>query len=215
MKDSPFRILVVEDDFFVKAEIIRVLKQLGHHVIAEASNGKEGIEKNLELSPEVILMDIGMKGMNGIEAAAIIQKQKPTPIIFLTAHESRDMVELAGKAGASAYLTKPPSAPDISRALIIATARHNDIMELRRLNTALEKKTKDLETAFEQIKTLEGIIPICSNCRKIRDDKGYWNLLESYIEAYSDAVFSHGICPECSDELYGEENWYIEMKKKK
>lgn len=85
--------------------------------------------------------------------------------------------------------------------------------QLRKRNKKLEKKTIQLEKALDEIKTLKGIIPICSSCKKIRDDKGYWNILESYIQKYSDASFSHGICPECSDELYGNEDWYIEMKK--
>jgi DNA-binding NarL/FixJ family response regulator len=214
MDSEPLNILIVEDDYLVKVEIVRTLKQLGHTVIGEASNGKVGVEKTIELNPDVILMDIGMKVMDGVEAATIIQNKKPTPIIFLTAHESTDMVELAGKAGASAYLTKPPNGPDIDRALIIALARHNDIMALRKLNTKLENKTTELELALSEIKTLQGIIPICAQCKKIRDDKGYWNLLESYIQKHSAAQFSHGMCPECSDDLYGNEAWYIEMKKK-
>ena len=74
---------------------------------------------------------------------------------------------------------------------------------------------RDLKDALIRIKTLNGLIPICSVCKKIRDDKGYWNLIESYIERHSEAEFSHGICPECSDSLYGEEDWYIDMKNKK
>ncbi|MCP3872277.1 MAG: transporter substrate-binding domain-containing protein [Desulfobacteraceae bacterium] len=70
----------------------------------------------------------------------------------------------------------------------------------------------ELEDALAEIKTLKGIVPICSNCKKIRDDKGYWNLLETFIENHSEASFSHGMCPECSDTLYGKENWYKDMK---
>jgi hypothetical protein len=61
---------------------------------------------------------------------------------------------------------------------------------------------RDLDAAFAQIKTLRGIIPICSNCKKIRDDRGYWNQLEIYISKHSDADLSHGICPDCVAELY-------------
>ena len=74
---------------------------------------------------------------------------------------------------------------------------------------------KDLTSALDEIKTLKGIVPICSGCKKIRDDKGYWNLLESYIEKHSNASFSHSLCPECSDAFYGKEDWYIKMKKEK
>jgi len=63
--------------------------------------------------------------------------------------------------------------------------------------------------------SLKGMLPICAQCKKIRDDKGYWNQIESYIEKHSDAAFSHSLCPECSDELYGNETWYIKMKKRK
>ncbi|WP_246293787.1 PAS domain-containing protein [Desulfobacter latus] len=70
------------------------------------------------------------------------------------------------------------------------------------------------ETAFKNVKTLSGLLPICSVCKKIRDDKGCWNILEEYIEKHSDVSFSHGMCPECSDKLYGNEEWYIKMKNK-
>ena len=64
----------------------------------------------------------------------------------------------------------------------------------------------DLQKALAEIKTLRGIIPICANCKKIRDDKGFWNQLEAFIHEHSDAEFSHGICPQCAAELYPEDN---------
>ena len=76
-----------------------------------------------------------------------------------------------------------------------------------------ERLIKKLHTALEEVKTLQGILPICSHCKKIRDDKGYWNQIESYIQKHSDALFSHGICPNCTEEIYGKETWYKEMKK--
>jgi hypothetical protein len=79
----------------------------------------------------------------------------------------------------------------------------------------LENSNKELKEALNNIKQLSGLLPICAHCKKIRDDKGYWNQIEGYIQKYSEASFSHGMCPECSDKLYGEEDWYIEMKKKK
>jgi hypothetical protein len=64
-------------------------------------------------------------------------------------------------------------------------------------------------------RSLKGLLPICANCKKIRDDKGYWNQIESYIQTHSEAEFTHGICPECSERLYGDQDWYINFKKKK
>lgn len=72
-----------------------------------------------------------------------------------------------------------------------------------------------LRQALSEVKTLKGFFPICSSCKKIRDDKGYWNQIESYIQERSEAEFSHGICPDCEEKLYGNEEWYIETKKEK
>lgn len=76
-----------------------------------------------------------------------------------------------------------------------------------------EKKL--LEEALYEVKKLQGLLPICSVCKKIRDDKGYWNQIEGYIQTHSEAKFSHGMCPDCSDKLYGDQDWYIKMKKNK
>ena len=91
----------------------------------------------------------------------------------------------------------------------------HDISERRASEREREKLIQELKTALNEIKTLKGIVPICSQCKKIRDDNGYWNRLEAYIEKHSDASFSHSMCPDCSDKFYGEEDWYIEMKKNK
>ncbi|MDA8134676.1 MAG: PAS domain S-box protein [Desulfobacteraceae bacterium] len=79
----------------------------------------------------------------------------------------------------------------------------------------LKKEHDKLLQALKEIKTLSGLLPICASCKKIRDDKGYWNQIESYISRNSEANFSHGICPECSDKIYGDKDWYIKMKGKK
>ncbi len=78
----------------------------------------------------------------------------------------------------------------------------------------LEEKNK-LEKAIEEIKKLSGLLPICASCKKIRDDKGYWKQIESYIIAHSEARFSHGLCPECSEKLYGDQAWYKKSKEQK
>lgn len=89
------------------------------------------------------------------------------------------------------------------------------IRERKQAEREKERLIVKLQNALTEIKTLEGIVPICAKCKSIRDDEGYWNLLESYIEARSDAMFSHGLCPDCSDEMYGKEEWYQRMKKNK
>ncbi len=78
-----------------------------------------------------------------------------------------------------------------------------DITRRKEIENDREQLIKKLQHALDTIKVLRGIIPICASCKKIRDDKGYWNHLESYLKENSEAVFSHGICPECSEKLYG------------
>lgn len=75
--------------------------------------------------------------------------------------------------------------------------------------------SEELKHSLSEIHQLSGLLPMCSKCKKIRDDKGYWNQIESYIEKRSDVSFSHGMCEQCSNELYGKQDWYIRMKKKK
>lgn len=87
-----------------------------------------------------------------------------------------------------------------------------EIEERKLVQTEKDKMIVELQKALSEIKTLSGLLPICASCKKIRDDKGYWNKIEGYIQKHSDAQFSHGMCPECSDEIYGKEDWYIEMK---
>ncbi len=76
--------------------------------------------------------------------------------------------------------------------------------KLRQTKEDKEKLIAELQDALAKIKTLSGLLPICSNCKKIRDDKGYWNQIESFIRRHSEAEFSHSICPDCAKELYGE-----------
>lgn len=79
-----------------------------------------------------------------------------------------------------------------------------------RLNEELIKKLKN---ALDEVQALRGIIPICSKCKKIRDDKGYWHQVDHYISEHSEVEFSHGMCRKCSDELYGGQGWYEEAVK--
>lgn len=94
---------------------------------------------------------------------------------------------------------------DRTKALEAVNAQlHAEILERRRTEKEREELIAGLTQALEDIKTLSGLLPICAACKKIRDDKGYWNQIEVYIRQHSDAEFSHGICPECMDRLYPE-----------
>lgn len=95
------------------------------------------------------------------------------------------------------------------------TGTHKDITERKMAELEREELIKKLNDALKDVKALGGLIPICSSCKKIRDDKGYWSQLEHYFEQHSTALFSHSLCPSCMDEIYGKDDWYIELKNKK
>jgi hypothetical protein len=82
------------------------------------------------------------------------------------------------------------------------TARKKAEEDLQLKALELEKSNQELQTLLDNVKTLRGLLPICASCKKIRDDKGYWNQIENYISDRSEVDFSHGICPDCAKELY-------------
>ncbi len=87
-----------------------------------------------------------------------------------------------------------------------------DITARKQVEEQREKLIEALQKALSEVKTLRGFLPICSYCKKIRDDKGYWSQIESYIHKHSDAEFSHGICPECAKKYYPDMNLYGDDK---
>jgi AmiR/NasT family two-component response regulator len=192
-----FRILLAEDESLVAEMVGGILKELGHTVVGMATDGQQAVAMTEKLRPAVVVMDIKMPDMDGIEAARRIADVCPTPVVVLTAYETPEMIEAATAAGIGAYLTKPPMARDMNRALAISVARFKEMMELRRINA-------ELKEALCTVKTLSGMIPICANCKKVRDDKGCWHQIEEYIRNHSEVEFSHGVCPDCSRQLYPE-----------
>jgi len=92
-----------------------------------------------------------------------------------------------------------------AKALSLAnTAQQKEIDERKRVEEERERLIRELKAALSEVKTLSGLLPICASCKKIRDDKGYWNQIESYIRNHSEAEFSHSICPDCGKKLYGD-----------
>ncbi|MGD1046214.1 MAG: response regulator transcription factor [Bacteroidota bacterium] len=189
------RVLIVDDQESIRELLQRQLEKIGHTVVGKASNGLQAIELAGSLIPDVVLMDIEMPKMDGLEATKKIMNKYPRPVVLLTSYDDPEMVRQASQAGAGAYLLKPPSAEEIERTMIIAAARFADLMELRRLNS-------ELKEALDNVKVLSGLLPICANCKSIRNDRGYWEAVEEYITENTEAYFSHSLCPACIDKLY-------------
>ena len=211
--DTQVKVLIAEDNFLVGEMIQGVAEDAGCVVVGRATDGRQAVEMTTELHPDVVLMDIKMPDLDGIEAAEIIQIRCPTPVVILTAYDTPEMVKAAGAAGVGAFLAKPPKARELGQAIVIAKARFGDLLSLRRTNDALQRRTKELEVALAKIKTLRGLIPICASCKKIRSDKGFWQQLEDYLTEHSEADFTHGICPECLEQMEVQLNAIVNKKK--
>lgn len=205
MGDQNIRIVIAEDDFLICEEVKRILRDSRYTIIGEACNGEEVVKMASELNPDVVLMDIKMPKLDGLEASRQITEHTPLPIVILTAYESSELVEQASQIGVGAFLGKPPLFVDIDRAITIAMARHHDLMEMRRLNM-------ELQNALDNIKTLKGILPMCCVCGVIRDDskselgKGVWKKMDQYIIEKTSAKVSHTYCPKCYNKAMEEES---------
>ena len=120
MDNQKIKVLVAEDEFLVSEEIARSVKNIGYNLVGVASDGEQAVQLTCNLKPDVILMDLKMPKMDGLEAAKMVREKCPTPIVVLTAHESMDLVSEASQMGVSAFLTKPPNQEEIERAITIA-----------------------------------------------------------------------------------------------
>jgi len=186
------RILIVDD---TPANIHVLAEALGdNYDIRIATDGQMALElSNSHEKPDIILLDIMMPGMDGYEVCRRLRDNAETrdiPVIFVTALlESENEIHGLGM-GAIDYITKPiiPS---------IVNLRVRNQLELKRQRDLLTQQNLELEAALANVKLLEGFLPICMYCKKIRKDDNAWQQLESYISQHSEAKFSHGICPEC------------------
>jgi AmiR/NasT family two-component response regulator len=189
------KVLIAEDDPMVSEMIRGLLEDLSFTVVGEALDGQEAVELTQTMLPDVVLMDIQMPGLTGLEASRHITQLALAPIVILTAYETPKLLAEASDVGVGAYLVKPPQPQELERAIAIAIARFKDMVELRRMND-------ELQTALARVKRLSGLLPICASCKKIRDDGGYWQQVEVYIRDHADVEFSHGLCPDCAHRLY-------------
>jgi CheY-like chemotaxis protein len=202
-KDSEIRLLVIEDDPNDALLMGRELKRGGLSFRAERVETREDFVRALEGElPDVILADHGLPKFDGFSALSIAKEQCPeVPFLFVTGSLGEEMIIETLRRGATDYVLKHHLAklvPAVERALREADERRKrKIAEMQR-----EGLIAELQEALAKVKTLSGLIPICSSCKKIRDDKGYWNRLETYLQAHSAARLTHGICPDCVEQLY-------------
>ena len=142
------RILIAEDETIIRLDVRTLLEKAGHEVVAEARDGQEAVALAEEHDPELIVMDVRMPHLDGIEAARQITDRKPVPIVMLTAYAEQDLVTRASEAGAFAYLVKPFREVDLLPALDTARARFEEL-------SALRDEAADLAEALASRKAVE------------------------------------------------------------
>ena len=190
------RILIVDDE----RHHIKVLSEFLHedYKIMAAKDGESALKAVLGPNPpDLILLDIMMPGLDGYAVCKRLKENEMTrniPVIFVTAISEEMDAARAFEVGAVDYVTKP----------------FNPLTVKARVKTHIQLNCtmRDLRIALKEVKTLSGLLPICSHCKKIRDDKGYWNQIEVYIHAHTDAKFSHSICQECAKKHYPDLDIY-------
>jgi CheY-like chemotaxis protein len=190
---SGLRVLVVDDEPVIRRLIQTSLKGWGYEVVA-ASTGEEALAiLESDAAPSLAILDWTMPGMDGLELCRRV-RGLPKPIkpylIFVTARARTQDIVTGLTAGADDYIVKP-----FQREELHARVRVGE--RLLELQATLADRVKELEDALARVKLLHGLLPICSYCKKVRDDQNYWQQVESYIEGHSEAQFTHGICPEC------------------
>jgi CheY-like chemotaxis protein len=207
-------ILIVDDSPDQQALLRSILTKAGHTDLLEAESAETayrqlGIDESRHAPPpppiDLVLMDFLMPGTNGVTACAqikTIDRLRDIPIIVVTAKTDVGNLQAAFAAGAMDFISKPvnpvellarvASALTLKREMDCRKAREQD---LRRSNDQLQK-------ALSEVKVLKGLVPICASCKKIRNDQGFWQQLEEYLQQHSEAEFSHGLCSPCIKKLY-------------
>lgn len=185
------KILVVDDEKANRNILVNILKD---YSVILARNGKQALERAAsENKPDLILLDIVMPKPDGFEVCQILKNNKKTatiPIIFISGRRNTEDIVKGFNLGGADYVTKPFQPEEL----------------LARIETHLKLETtiNNLKIALSQVKTLSGLIPICSSCKKIRNDEGFWDRVEVYITENSEAKLTHSICPDCIKKLYPE-----------
>ena len=190
---SDLRVLVADDDPVSRTVVAAILRKGGYRVQL-ASDGNEAwsfLER--KDPPSMAVMDWMMPGLDGPEICRRVRtlaSQTPTYVILLTSRDASADIVAGLHAGADDYVTKPPKEDELLARLSVGA-------RVVTLQQALADRVKKLEEALSNVKQLQGLLPICSYCKSIRDDQNYWRRVETYISDHSGVQFSHSFCPDC------------------
>ena len=195
------KVLVAEDDPLVLHLLERLLAT-EYEVVTARDGGQAWEILRQKDGPRLAVLDWQMPGMHGNEICRKARQLPDTPmyLLLLTATRKSSADVLAGfDAGADDYITKPFDAAEL-RARVAVGRR------LLQLQQSLAERVAELQEALLSVRKLEGLLPICSWCKRVRNDKNYWEQLEEYLSEHMGANITHGICPECCAKWRAEGN---------
>lgn len=188
--NDPETILVVDDYPINLRVLIEYLGQSGYKTLV-AEDGEGALDQAAFARPDLILLDVMMPGIDGFETCRRLKKGDETqdiPVIIMTALSETENKVQGFRSGAVDYITKP--------------FQQEEVLARIETHLTIQRQQRELKDALSEVKRLSGLLPICSQCKKIRNDTGYWERIEAYISHRSDAQFSHSLCPECAEHLY-------------
>ncbi len=142
------RVIIADDESLVRMDLREMLTNLGYLVVGEVADGKSAVNQARELRPDVVIMDIRMPDMDGIEAARVLTEERIAPVVLLSAYSQRELVQRAREAGVVAYLVKPYREEELSPAIEVALARFTEFKDL-------QKQVSDLQEALETRKLVD------------------------------------------------------------
>ncbi|HEX6062783.1 MAG TPA: response regulator [Longimicrobiales bacterium] len=188
----PVTVLLADDDKLTLNVLNDTLTRAGYDVVT-ASDGEQAWKKLHESNAQVAILDWIMPGMEGVEIcrrAAQDPKLANHYFVLLTGKSSTQDLVAGLQSGASDYLRKPFEEAELLARVEVGVR----FVELQR---KLAERVEELETALKQVRRLEGLLPICSYCKRIRNEQDYWERVDAYISQHTNVRFSHNICPEC------------------
>lgn len=207
-------ILIIDDSVDQRQLLETFLKAGGYEDVVTAESPPDAFTYASVNDPDsqgpkidLILMDVEMPQLDGIDACRQIKDiphLQDIPILMVTAATATSTLVRAFAAGATDYITKPVNKFELLARVRSALALKQEMDRRKAREQELTQRTEELEVALQEVKTLRGCFPMCVSCKKIRDDRGYWNQIEVYVEAHSEAEFSAGRCPECVTAIAGK-----------
>lgn len=189
------RILIAEDSVVPRRILQTTLTGWGHEVVVTTDGSQAWAALQEARAPKLAVLDWVMPGLDGPEVCAKLRAlltHEPTYVILLTGRDAKEDVVTGLRAGANDYVTKPFDPEELRARIRVGE-------QMVELQAELASRVRELEEALDQVKRLRRLLPMCCYCKKIRDDRDYWQQVDEYLIEHSEVRFSHGICPGCLD----------------